>query len=387
MSKYLKWYLSGAIIIIILIAIWLFSNYIANQQQTLFVYDFESTTAGGMNALKRFIIKQGFEVTSTDTTIPADNSPLLILISSSSNGLYQPQALISWIKSGGVVIEFAEKTPYLIDLLDEELNQPDLRSFHLPNKKIIHSKHHWFRGLPYQINNKYLSGVTNPDTGFYGYQDTFIIFQQQYGAGKIITWSDPDGLINKNIAQYPNNAVVFGTLIRQLKPNGGTIKIIDLRLTDFRFAKTKPNPLLNANNLKYWVILFSYVFGYLSIILWKLAARFGRPRPLVLAKGRTYDEFVYFLAGLFQQAKASQIVIDNLSAALLKTIIEITGFSPNTPVEHLIGRLEEITNKNYSELKTLFSHLKQPVSQKQFLNVALKLDRYRKELLDWKRFN
>ncbi|HOJ77500.1 MAG TPA: hypothetical protein PL158_05305 [Bacillota bacterium] len=385
MSKYFKWY--SLVALILLIAIWFFSNYIANQQQTVFLYDFESTTAGGMNALKRFLIKQGFEVTKTDTTIPTDNSPLLILISGSINESYQPEALISWIKSGGVVIEFTEESPYLIDLLNDELNQqPVFKQIEFSGEKIIHSKHQWFQGLPYKINNKYLLGVTNPDTGFYKYKDTFIIFQQQYGSGTIITWSDPDGLSNKNLVQYPNNAVVFGTLIKQLKPDGGIIKIIDLRLTDFQVAKTQ-NPFQNPNDLKYWVILLAYIIGYLSLILWKLAARFGRPRPLVLAKGRTYDEFVYFLAGLFQQAKASQIVIDNLSAALLKTIIEITGHPPDTPVEDLIVHLETITNKNYSDLKNLFNNLKQPVPQKQFLNVALTLERYRKELSEWKRFN
>jgi hypothetical protein len=168
-----------------------------------------------------------------------------------------------------------------------------------------------------------------------------------------------------------------------------------------------------------------------GLLIWKLAARFGRPRPLILAKGRSLDEFVYSMAGLFQQAKIYQLVLENLWGDLIKLMAELTHLPVSAAPEQLIARMGSLTgadyhylleirtdldsqnrrsanNNNSGSLKKLNSILNAilcviswnyfigrmigasiggKVSKQRFLAIALKLDACRKELREWRKSN
>lgn len=148
---------------------------------------------------------------------------------------------------------------------------------------------------------------------------------------------------------------------------------------------------------------FTFI-GRASLILWKLTVRFGRPRPLLLTKGRSADEFVYSMAALFQQADLKEIVLDNLYQRLWMVINKITGLPSGSNLTVLNDHLIALTGKEYAqkvisamELYLKYQDIKyqdikyqdikyqgQKISRASFLELANQLDLYRKELSEWK---
>ncbi|HBF36625.1 MAG TPA: hypothetical protein DDW50_04825, partial [Firmicutes bacterium] len=93
-------------------------------------------------------------------------------------------------------------------------------------------------------------------------------------------------------------------------------------------------------------------------------------------------------AGLFQQAKVEQFVLDNLWHDLLRIMAELIHLPVDTPPEQLIFAVNRLTGKEYQPILKLYSAsggLSQKLSLKQFLMIASKLDAYRKEFLAWKK--
>ena len=194
-----------------------------------------------------------------------------------------------------------------------------------------------------------------------------------------------EGLTNRQVKIFPDHAVILATLIQTFAATR-QVSFYNLAFitSDSQFSGGT-GELLNH----YAGACLLCVIG-IMLLIWKLAARFGRPRPLILTQGRSYDEFVYSMANLFQQAKIQQIVLDNLWRDLLKIMVELTQLPVDTAPDLLIARLNRITGHHYDPMLAFYpqgNRLGKNFPKQQFLRIALQLDAYRKELTEWKKSN
>lgn len=374
MSK-TKFIIIGSILIIILVASFFFS-YIAGKQEKISLFDPKSYNPSGLKALQLLMAKYHYQLIEVPG-LPekTDQTKLLLVFTSSMTDSVQVKLLRRWIRSGGIVIEFP---------LDKPLLSPakKWRVINYQKDRLVDSPLARFKNLRYRIKKDNLYTLSNPTIGYYAVSQRFFIFSQNIGQGCLITWSDPDGLVNRNLVNAPDNAVIFLMVLQELA-SSGKIGMLDLRYLPVISSQSIFSQIFNR-----YAVASLLIFACIIFTIWKLSTRFGRPQPLSLTRSRSYDEFVISLAGLFQQASAQTMVLENISSALKHTISDITGYSYLTPIRDQLNRLEELTGKNYQEIADLCENVSQVTSSKNkgsFLDIAIKLDNYRRELLTWKK--
>jgi len=258
------------------------------------------------------------------------------------------------------------------------------------------------RSLNYHPGGALIYSTTRPVQGLMAKGGKFFIYIDHYGAGRIIHWNDPDGLTNIHLRKFPDNAVLFILLMQEYAIPPRIVFCNDLLLPDNHSAYS------GMHREKYWLGAFLLLAGA-GLLLGKLTVRFGRPRPLSLAKGHSADEFVYSMAALFQQADLKEIVLDNLYQSLRQKIIKITGLTSESDWAALNDHLIALTGKEFAQKVILAMELyqkyfdikyqdikyqdikyqdikyqRQKISRTKFLELANQLDLYRKELSEWK---
>jgi hypothetical protein len=352
----------------------LFLGKIANTQQQWSLYDPDSFDPSGYQALNLLLTKNHYRLTK----LPAFRDDLrqpLIIYTADLLPLKQRRRIFKWIQSGGALIELAQTRP--------QFTRQTLRPLtkRVASKLPAHGP--LTTGLSYTVKGNVPYGVMRPTEGFVAVNGAWIASRQTLGRGTALTWCDPKGLTNRSLITAPDNGVIFGLLLNATVP-AGTLYYLDWRYSppSWGGSALSLTDIFNRHGLA----LLLAVTG-LGLTLWKLAARFGRPRPLTLIRGRSYDEFVTGLAQLFQRAKAETFVLENLWQALIALCGEITGLPAATPLTDLQARLQTLTGQSYPELLEINRVLTGPIprrSKKAFLATAARLDQIRKELLQWK---
>jgi hypothetical protein len=360
-------------------SILLFFSWVSLKEQKLIAYDVNSYGPDGLKAAYQLLQKSGYTL-KTIHILPLDHQQMIILITTELS-TKQEKELLDWVEAGGTIMELNPSQPSL------RVNEhPLTRLTTTANQAFTsNSANRTFDDLIYHLQKTQVMAMVQPVQGFYGVSPHYFIYRQSYGAGNLITWNDVDGLTNRYLKRYPDNAVVLASLIRAFCPSS------QVSFYNLAFMTSTPKTSWRTGTLlnHYWG--GSLLFGIaLFLLIWKLAARFGRPRPLILAQGRSYDEFVYSMASLFQQAKIQQMVLDNLWCDLVRMISELTHLPMTTPPNQLINRLNLLTGQHYEpilELNYSLSQHQKNIPKQQFLMIAVKLDAYRKELLEWKKSN
>ena len=355
-----------------------FLLWVAYSEQKLTVYDLNSYKPFGYKAISLLSHQSGFRTTVIKRFDPKKDHTL-ILFTATKLSREQKKLILNWVSSGGIVFELAQSQLQL----DQSSNSTQLPLTDITAATAVSSVA-WLKNFHYNIKANSITAVSNPELGIYGLGDKYFIFKQNLGQGQIITWTDPEGITNRHLKQYPGNAVIFLSIIKAFS------KTTILDFYDLRYSTGKTNNFSSVPLLinRYWAAFFLFLLGTI-LFVWKLAARFGRPRPLVLIQGRSSHEFILSMAGLFQLANARGIVLDNLWLSLLKEIELITGLATNSPPELLIARLSEITGKDYTEILQLGPRVpllsSTKAARQDFLELASKLDNFRKELRQWKK--
>ncbi len=352
-------------------ALIVFILWAALSQQELTAYKPDSYGSYGLKALELLLNKSGLTTVESDI-LENDYEQLVIYVSNSKSTAQSRRRILEWVKSGGTVMELARFKPQL-DL--------DTEPVILKQSKPIFDFNDPAAGLKYHPGGEMIYTGAVFDTSLIYRDEQVIVYLNQYEAGRVINWNDPDGITNIHLKKYPDNAVIF-TLIAAKYADSGRIVFYN------------PNPFHEKKDLEtglqsnYW---YAGTFIGLGIILllWKLSSRFGRPHPLVLAKGRSSDEFVYSMAALFQQADSKAMVLDNLYRELMLAISKITNLPLDSDWNLMFERFTLIVGKNYDSRKIFVAveiyhknkgrKVKTPV----FLELARKLDAYRKELNQW----
>lgn len=369
--------ITGLLVLGLLLGILLFLSWVSLSQKNLIAYDAASYGPDGLKAINLLLRQSGYQV-ATVSSLPAENNQLLVLTTTKELPARQEKIIIDWIAAGGTVIELTSSSPSL------KVNSNSLTSLATTADQsfISDTANTYLVGLTYHLSQDQVTVITSPGQGFYGIDNRYFICRQPYGLGSIIYWNDISGLTNRYLKKYPDNAAVFVTLLRTFCPSR-QVRFYNLA---FMADNSKFSRRVGTVLSHYWGACLLF-FMAIVLLIWKLAARFGRPRPLVLAQGRSYDEFVYSMAGLFQQAKIQQIVLDNLWRALLKIMAELTHLPISTAPDQLIARLHMLTGHYYEPILDLYPYLHHQTKclpKQQFLMIALKLDAYRKELKEWR---
>lgn len=361
---------AGILLVFILFLLWL-----ARTQQLWTHYDLESYQPNGYKAINLLLARHHYRLAGIASFDPRSQGPLVVYTPAEiSFAAYKP--ILNWVKSGGILVELPEAGPRFGMFSGFPVKVPGARA--------ITSGHPWFKDLPYQPASPSVYGIAHPEGGFYAIKGSAFIYQQKLGKGTVVTWCDPKGITNAKLKQTPDNGVIFGILIKHTLA-AGTLSFLDLRNP----TQTALNNGIDLRELlgrnSFPLLIGVVAFG---LALWKLAARLGRPRPLTLIRGRSYDEFVLFLAQLFRRAKADTLVLENLWDAFKTTALSVTGLPFNAPAAVILERLQGLTGQTYQpllEIERLLGVQPLPLSKKQFLKLAASLDAYRKELLEWKK--
>jgi hypothetical protein len=360
----------------LVLGILLFLSWVSLSQQKLIAYDTKSYDPYGLKAVGLLLQKSGYSVIPINR-LPADHQQLVVIVTTAKLPVMLERKLLHWIASGGTLIELTSAQP--------SLNRYSHHFAHLNTKgnQQFTTEYQPLAGLTYHIKNDWVTTAINPEQGFYGSGNQYFIYRQSIGSGSLISWNDIEGLTNRHLKMHPDNAVIFATLI-QAFASSHQVGFYNLAfITD----ESSFNPQTGEFLSHYYGAGLLFFIGII-LLIWKLAARFGRPRPLILAQGRSYDEFVYSMANLFQQAKIQQMVLDNLWRDLLKIIAALTQLPVDTAPDLLIARLNMITGRHYDPILSLYpqgNRLAKNLPKQQFLMVALKLDAYRKELKEWRK--
>ncbi len=379
--------------LVLILCVLLFLSWVALSEKKFDVYAPESYSPEGLKAIHLLLAKSGYHVSVIDK-LPESRRNLLVVITTNTwrgdgpTGQWKP--LLDWVRRGGTILELSAGFPS-IQVTGRKLSLLNIQTGRIfyPNRQSVPL----LDNLKYHPNKTQIAVMKHPEQGLYGAGDRFFIYRQSFGAGQLIFWNDVDGLTNHFLKRHPDNAVIFAAIIREFSFSG-EIDFYNLAFKVDHF-KTIQRPTMIFNH--FWVgglLLFLTVV----IVIWKTAARFGRPRPLTLARGRSYDEFVYSLAGLFEQAGIRKFVLDNLWRDLMKTMADLTRLPVDAPPEQLIMAMNRLSGKEYGPLLKLhssFSDLSdkpergvgKKLSSKQFLVIASQLDEYRKEFHAWKKSN
>lgn len=380
--------------LVLILCVLLFLSWVALSEKKFDVYAPESYSPEGLKAIHLLLAKSGYHVSIIEK-VPESRRNLLVVITTNAwrgdgpTGQWKP--LLDWVRRGGTIMELSAGFPS-IQVTGKKLSLLNIqtgRNFY-PNGRLVPL----LDNLKYHPNKTQIAVMKHPEQGFYGAGNRFFIYRQSYGAGQLIFWNDVDGLTNHFLKLHPDNGVIFAAIIREFSSSGG-IDFYNLAFKVEHF-KTIQRPTMTFNH--FWVGGLLLILTVV-IVIWKLAARFGRPRPLTLVRGRSYDEFVYSLAGLFEQAGIRKFVLDNLWRDLMKTMADLTRLPMDAPPEQLIMAMNRLSGKEYGPLMKLhssFSDLsdkpewgvgKKKLSSKQFLVIASQLDEYRKEFRAWKKSN
>jgi hypothetical protein len=366
----------GALILIILIITGLvvFLSRVASEQHKYTLYDPNSYGPDGFKALNLLLASNQYRPVSLDS-FGKRSAPALVLYTAGRIPDLEKKSIVNWVKSGGILVELAQSQPCFTSknrlfsgMAEHKISASDAR----------------FSGLTYTVQNGQLYGIAPPAEGFFRLRRTGIITRQPLGKGFLLTWTDPRGLSNRSLKATPDNGVIFILWLKTAYPSG-TLNFLDLRYTKSPLSGPKELSGELFSRYGYTVLLLLAGAG---LTLWKIAARFGRPRPLRIIRGHSYDEFVTFLARLFQRADAQNFAVERLWNALITVIANLTGLPPDTPVPSLLERLRNVTRRDYPRLREIDRLLRQPslrLSKRKFLAVALILDTCRKELLEWKK--
>jgi hypothetical protein len=367
--------------VLVVVAFAVFLLWTALAQQELSAYNPRSFDAYGFKGIHSLMVQAGFQFKITrsieDDDLPGLDELLVITTKPGFPKVYR-RKILNWVKDGGTVLELSNSMPvfsFASDKLDSRNVDPQRRVCYPAEKSGLNLKYHLGGDLIYT--------ALRADQGLVLKDRRFISYVDHHGIGRIIHWNDPDGLTNMYIHKFPDNAVLFTLLMKEY---------VESRRIVFCYRpifKTKAD-LANGNQYeRYWLGGFLLLVG-VCLLLWKLAVRFGRPRPLQLAKGRSADEFVYSMADLFQQADLKAIVLDNLYQRLLQAICRLSGLSPLADWETVNDFLALRLGKEYAQKAGaavgLYRKYQQnrKITKQEFIELAGLLDRYRKELTQWK---
>jgi hypothetical protein len=373
MSK-VTWNRGALILVILIIGLVVFLSRVASKQQKYTLYDPNSYGPDGFKALNLLLASNEYRPVSLEA-FGKRPAPALVVYTAGRIPDLEKQSIVNWVKSGGILVELAQSKPCFTSknrlfsgMAEHKISASDAR----------------FSGLTYTVQNGQLYGIAPPAEGFFRLRRNGIITRQPLGKGFLLTWTDPRGLSNRSLKAAPDNGVIFILWLKTAYPSG-TLNFLDLRYTKSPLSGPKELSGDLFSRYGYTVLLLLAGAG---LTLWKIAARFGRPRPLRIIRGRSYDEFVTFLARLFQRADAQNFAVERLWNALITVIANLTGLPPDTPVPSLLERLRNVTRRDYPRLREIDRLLRQPslrLSKRKFLAVALILDTCRKELLEWKK--
>jgi hypothetical protein len=363
-----------------------FLSWVFYAQSELVIYDPDNCGPTGLKAINLLLEREGYQ-TSSMRSLVLKNKDLVIMPTNFHFKSDLSKQVLAWVASGGTIVELAQDRPVLhreslstVPLFAPEL---EVKSFH---NKMIAADITWLRNLQYHCQNESLYTTLQPPDGFYAIKQHFFIYSYQYGEGRIINWNDPDGLTNATLKKYPNNAVIFAILVERFSKSP---RISFLNLNPV-VSNQENNRDFQVDWQPYWISILLALVG-VCLLLWKIAARFGRPRPLFLAEGRSAAEFVYAMAMLFQQANAQEMVISNLYTSLTKVVAELTCLpldsSPNVFRTRLVTLLGQKEADRVIEVLELGIKIRNKrLSGRAFLDTATQLDICRKGLIAWKKF-
>jgi hypothetical protein len=352
----------------------LFLAKIAATQATWELYDPNSYRPGGYRALNLLLAANRYHLAKIPNFHANLRQPLIIFTANPLPAGVR-RRIFQWVAAGGILIELAQTRPQFTAQPLRPLPKDAGQTLPVQNASLL-------RGLTYTVKGQPLYGLTHPAKGFLALNHGWLVSQESRGRGTILFWLDPPGLTNRSLISAPDNGVIFDLLLKSTVPAG------TLRYLDWRYLPPSPGRSDVAwKNITDYGLAFLLALSGFGLTLWKLAARFGRPRPLTNSRGRSYDEFVTSLAQLFQRARAETFVLENLWHALMTICEEITGLPVDTPFAALLARVQEVTGYRYPELPQIYRMVTGPAPRrtaKTFLTTAARLDTIRKELQQWK---
>jgi hypothetical protein len=353
----------------------LFLSRVATEQQKYTLYNPDSYGPDGFKAIYLLLAKNQYR------PVPLDSfrdrlAPVLVVYTAARIPDSVKRPIVNWVKSGGILVELAQSIPRF---------SSDYRLFSGMAEHKIPASDPRFSGLTYTVQNGQLYGIAPPAQGLFRLRQTGIITRQLSGKGTLLSWTDPRGLSNRSLQATPDNGIIFILWLKTAYPYG-ILNFLDLRYV--KADRTTGSGEFPAGLFSRYGVAVLFLLIGAGLTLWKTAARFGRPRPLQIVRGRSYDEFVTFLARLFQRANAQYFAITRLGNALITVIAHLTGLPPDTPFPILLERLRAVTRRDYPRLAEIGRLLQQPslhLTKREFLAVAISLDTCRKELLEWKK--
>lgn len=368
-------------VILVVVAFAVFLLWMALAQQELSVYNPRSFEAYGFKGIHSLMVQAGFQVEITksieDDDIPKLDELLVITTKPGFPKVYRRE-ILNWVKDGGTVLELSRSIP-VFSFAPDNLDPLNID----PQKRVCRPAAESGLKLRYHLGGDRVYTASRVDQGLVLKDRRFIGYMDHYGSGRIIHWNDPDGLTNMYIHKFPDNAVLFTLLVKEYVPSR---RIVFCYRPIF---EAKPDSANGNRYERYWLGGLLLLVG-VCLSLWKLAVRFGRPRPLQLAKGRSADEFIYSMADLFQQADLKAMVLDNLYQRLLQAVCRLSGLSPLTDWETVQDFLALRLGKEYARkvgaVVELYRQYQQnhKITKQKFIELADLLDRCRKELTEWK---
>lgn len=372
-TKRMRWFLLvGGALLALLFTYTLYVSFIQYQSS---LYNPESARLIGCKALSMLLTEAGFTEAKQDSS---EQTGVYVVLTKGLNPVLRENCL-QRAEAGGVIVELPSGQPMIAP--DQETNLV----IGVRGRECVPQSSD-LKELGYHVGSNMVYRADRPETGILSVDGYYFVYSQAYGKGTILTWADPAGLTNGKLKEYPDNAVIFTLLLQNIAADDTVLAFVDGRNLQGgavpAAAEEEEKTVISR-----WDAYLLLLLG-LGLTFWKMAARLGRPRPLVPTDNRSYDEFVRSLASLFQQAKAGRIVLDNLYRALQETACEITGLSAETPQEELFGRLAEMTGRDFGGVLGIYQSLQNSghiLRAGRMLKMALKLETIRKELEQWKK--
>lgn len=381
-------YLISAITIVLVLGLFLGLLWIYAAQQRLSVYNLQSYERSGLKAVELLLEKAGFRLNEVHA-VPANPTGTIILLSAGPIPAHELKRLKVWVKSGGTIIELARNESIL------NQNSGETSYVHFSGSTGCLSDTTVLNDLRYFPRNESLAGRTDPTEGYYSLDHRhYFIYRVRFGQGNIVAWNDLEGLTNIHLKHHPDNAVVFVSLLKTLS---GPQRLFIYNLCDAGVTPGRVHFHWRTMDFfnRYWGAFVLFLTAVI-LLFWKTAARFGRPRPLQIAQGRSYHEFVMSLAHLFKMARLQGAVTDNLWNALLNTVSQVTGLPAFTELTIMNEKLSAMTGKEFNlpRLQTEAARFSRTPArprsspgERSFIAVAQSLDACRRELNLWKKSN
>lgn len=357
----------------------LFIHWVFLAQQQLSYYDGDSYRQSGLKALLSLLRRENYQMTVTGQG-PRELSHPLILLSTGKIPLPERARLLRWVKSGGTILELTSGSPGIYPEKGPLAKNPRYHFTFIPADSDFGAAFDLAAAIRYRPKSNLLVTQSNPDQGYFRYQGNYFCYRTFYGKGSIISWNDLDGLTNLHLKENPDNAVAFVLLLSHLAL-GHRLSVLNLTQAAFQLPRAA-DPVSFFD--RYGGVILLLLLGA-ALVLWKITVRFGRPQPLTIATGRSYQEFLSSMAYLFQRAGARQMVLTNLWRSLWRVMIEITFLPADSGIDRVIAKLAAVTGKDYAALQGIYRQLQSgPGGPGPFWETARQLDDYRRELKQWK---